>query len=605
VIEKRRNLSWKTISLVFGSVIFLAAAAWLVPSLTRQRQQTGLEPAGLETSGDVAAELRLPLPALFVFRSLAIDYLWIRADKLKEQGQFFDALHLARLICELQPNLSKVWDFQAWNMAYNISAALPTAPERWDWIYAGIKLLRDKGLMYNPQDPTIYESLSWILRHKIGGISDDYQRYYKLRFAFEMTPLLGKGDNEELSALAKSPREWSVVKSDPAIMKLVDLLRQADPNLKTEDDVLKSLLEFRINPDRFSPAFHQGIANNRGSAALSQLDLFVRARALRQEWKMDIDRMIEVNRRYGPIDFETDTHLSLDWRLPWPHAIYWAMEGLKYSGKKDFAESRLQKAVYQSLQDLFHYGHVQIFATAPPPTETRGTQGQEMFEKQFSPEIQIFLSQDLRMFPIAYQATLDIIDQFKKSAIPLSKGMEDAAINMARSGIVNLYLAGHTKPARELLGQNRRRYPEREIFHPELEEFIRNEMKEAIEDISPKDASDYIDSMLRDAYFRYALRDDENATVREKLAEQVLDRFRKDYSKEQHRLNLPEFSNMRWLALKDFMSDPQVAPPVKGFLLQRLKVENPSMYDRVIEELKKQEVIPEGSPPGAQGPAKP
>jgi hypothetical protein len=597
-----RFFSWKTVFLLVLTAAFLAAAASFVPGLNRQRQQAKLETMDVASPGEVAAELHLPLPALFVFRSLAIDYLWIRADNLKSEGQFFDALHLARLICELQPNLAKVWDFQAWNMAYNISVALPTGPERWNWIFAGIKLLRDKGLLYNPHDPELYESLAWILRHKIGGIADDYNRYYKLRLAFELAPLLGKGDNEEFAALAKAPRELAELKADPAVVKLTDLLRQAEPTLKTDEDVLKSLLEFKTEPAKYSPAFHQAIADQRGSAALRQLDLFVRARTLRQDWKMDIDRIIAVNKLYGPIDFATDEHLSLDWRSPWPHAIYWALQGLEFAKGKDFNETRLHRAVYQSLQDLFHSGNMQIFTTMAPAQATRGAEGQEVFEKKFSPEIQIFLSQDLRMFPLAYEATLKIIEEFRDSEKRLSKGIEDGSINMARAGILNLYLTGHRKHAQFYLADLQKRYPERGTFQVGLDDFIRNELREQLADITPKDAGDYINSMLREAYFRYALRDDENATIREKMAEQILAHFWKEYPDEAHRLGLPEFPQMRWQALKDFMIDPQLNPSVKAYLMQRLKTEDPQMYDRVIAELQKEKILPPAAPPGAQGP---
>ncbi|MEE9370405.1 MAG: hypothetical protein V3W45_02935, partial [Sedimentisphaerales bacterium] len=96
--------------------------------------------------------------AMGAFRGLVVDILWIRADKLKEQGQFFDAKQLAEWITILQPRFATVWEFQAWNMAYNISVAIPaTQPqERWRWVKNGYELLRDKGISLNPKSILLY-----------------------------------------------------------------------------------------------------------------------------------------------------------------------------------------------------------------------------------------------------------------------------------------------------------------------------------------------------------------------------------------------------------------------------------------------------------------
>ena len=96
--------------------------------------------------------------AMGAFRGLIVDILWMRADKLKEEGQFFDARQLAEWITKLQPRFAAVWEFQAWNMAYNISVAIPaTQPEqRWRWVKNGYELLRDEGHSPEPQvDPAL------------------------------------------------------------------------------------------------------------------------------------------------------------------------------------------------------------------------------------------------------------------------------------------------------------------------------------------------------------------------------------------------------------------------------------------------------------------
>ena len=124
-------------------------------------------------------------------RAPFVGYLWIRAEELKQAGRFYDAKQNADLICSLQPRFTGAWGFNAWNMAYNISSATHTREERWNWVSNGVRLLRDKGIPYNPKALNLYNELSWIIFHKIAGTSDDMHWYYKRRWAGQMHRLLG------------------------------------------------------------------------------------------------------------------------------------------------------------------------------------------------------------------------------------------------------------------------------------------------------------------------------------------------------------------------------------------------------------------------------
>lgn len=600
-----------TVLLTGVALLLLGAAASRLAVINRCRTELDLELHNPLAESDLASELRLPTVALSIFRSLAIDYLWIRAEALKQEGQYFDALHLARMICTLQPNLASVWQFQAWNMAYNISVAMPTCPERWNWVQAGYELIRDRGLAANPGNLKLYASLCRIFQHKIGAISDECHRYYKERLAYEMMLFFGPGPitNEVLEELAASPRVWRELQKDAGVAALVAAMRYAEPRFGSDEEVLEGLLEFReatlagilhLDSDRsqFHPDFHQVIADNVQSEALRRLDLFVRARQLRREWKLEPAAMIKINKKYGPIDYENEEeHLSLDWRLPFAHAIYWAVEGLDNSDEQTrrFDRLTLQRALYHGLQDFFHYGNLQIFSVAAPAPAPQRQQGQEVLETQYPAEMRVFLSQDLRMFPVAYQTTLELIKSYR------DRGEDTAStvigsINLARAGVVNLYLAGHVPMARKYYQHLRDRYPENEDYRVSLEEFIRGRMKEEVMQVGPKNAANYINGLLRTAFTRYALGDDENATINEKRAEQVLEYFssRRD-ADEQHRVGLGSFSQMRWWAMRDFFGDAYLDGGVKDLLLQRLRVEKPDLFERVIEQLRKERSLSDDS----------
>ncbi len=124
-------------------------------------------------------------------RAPLLTYLWLRSQQLKSDGKFFDAQQLRDLICDLSPHFPGVWSFHAWDMAWNISVATHTPEERWMWVSNGIRLLRDRGLYYNPDNLVLHKELSWIFFSKMGQYNDDMHMIYKRRSAGLMHGVFG------------------------------------------------------------------------------------------------------------------------------------------------------------------------------------------------------------------------------------------------------------------------------------------------------------------------------------------------------------------------------------------------------------------------------
>ncbi|MCK5473490.1 MAG: hypothetical protein KAI59_05610, partial [Planctomycetes bacterium] len=179
---------------IFLAIAALIAAGTQLDFINSQRYKMRL--ISNEPLENAPPSLAFATVAMGAFRGLVVDVLWIRADKLKQEGQFFDAKQLAEWITTLQPRFAEVWEFQAWNMAYNISVAIPaTQPDqRWQWVKNGYELIRDQGIELNPKSILLYQELARIFQNKIGGISDDAHKYYKLQLAWAMGPLLGSAD---------------------------------------------------------------------------------------------------------------------------------------------------------------------------------------------------------------------------------------------------------------------------------------------------------------------------------------------------------------------------------------------------------------------------
>lgn len=136
-------------------------------------------------------EYAFAIQAFGAFRGILTNIAFIRAEDLKSKGRYFDAMQLADWICTLQPRFPSVWEFQSWNMAWNISVTTYTPEERWNWVYNGARLIRDRGLQYNPRAVNLYKQLAWIFCNKMSENVDQYHTTYKRNWAYRMHLLLG------------------------------------------------------------------------------------------------------------------------------------------------------------------------------------------------------------------------------------------------------------------------------------------------------------------------------------------------------------------------------------------------------------------------------
>jgi len=214
--------------LVLLAVALLVGVSFAQRSLNRDREK--LELTRIEYLENAPPVLAFTTMALGGFRGLIANALWIRATDLQDQDKFFEMAQLADWITKLEPHFVHVWLVQAWNMAYNISVKFKDFPDRWRWVKAGIELLRDDGLRFNPNETLLYRELAWFFQHKIGENLDDANMYYKDEWAKEMYTVLGKNKpnldelihprTEDQTNRAKLLVEK--YKMDPQFMKQVD-----------------------------------------------------------------------------------------------------------------------------------------------------------------------------------------------------------------------------------------------------------------------------------------------------------------------------------------------------------------------------------------------
>jgi hypothetical protein len=318
--------------------------------------------------------------AMGAFRGLFVNWLWMRAQDMKQEGKYFEAVDLARTITKLQPRFPKVWQFHAWNLAYNISVATQTPQERWNWVQSGIRLLRKEGIPANPSDINLHRELGWIYLHKVQGYMDDAHRFYKRWHALEWSRVMGRPPTVTFDAQTdgRSTRElyierWlrPIVEApstleelyaiEPAGKALVEALKQLDIPLGVQllerFEVIAAFAQAAATTQvpvnvEADPLFHL-MLDDRLQNAGRLLIAHVRKRTLIDVYNMEPDRMLRYTERFGP----------LDWRHPAAHSVYWSTRGsdealrrVSDENKRDFDFVNNDRVTIQAVQELFRTG---------------------------------------------------------------------------------------------------------------------------------------------------------------------------------------------------------------------------------------------------------
>jgi len=284
-------------------------------------------------------------------RPVIINILWYRLQEMQQEGQFYEANTLSTWLTKMLPRYPRVWDFHAWNMAYNISVTTDTPQERWDWVNKGIRMLRQEAIPLNPNAVFLYEKLSFFFFHKIGKFSDDMHHHYKREFLGEWNEVAGappintstKDVIEWFRLIADSPETWEELKAKtPDIQPLLDQLHRLDYSPTEHQRMLRALARARIfrgavidpliattkKKKSISEGFYDTrlgglIANPKNKATLDKLIAFLRKKTIEQDYKMDTQYMLWIMEEY---------HLPLDWRHPMAHGFYFAERGIHIAG---------------------------------------------------------------------------------------------------------------------------------------------------------------------------------------------------------------------------------------------------------------------------------
>ncbi len=330
--------------LLLLAALALAAQAAVAPRLRARQEGAGLV-TPVSDGGGVAAEVAVPTLALGAFRGLITDYLWLRLIALRERGRTYEARQLAEQICRLQPRLPGVWTYLGQHLAYDMASTELTPEGRWRWLQNGIALLRDRGLRHNPDAPQLYYALARIYTDRIGTSLDDFHLQYKTAHAKAMRKLLG---GESLQGLAGAPTLATLRAQDPeaaALLAEAQALGYASAAALVEAE---HMLAQGATPGH--PAQAEFFTRVRASEGWRLLLRAARAEVLRQAHGLDPQRLLEVDRAWGP----------LDWRSSDAHAVFWAAVGAEVADAQGaHAEAfRLRRTALLALKNAMRRGRV-------------------------------------------------------------------------------------------------------------------------------------------------------------------------------------------------------------------------------------------------------
>ena len=496
--------------------------------------------------------------ALGSFRGIIADLLWLRSENLKQEKSYFEMVQLARWITDLQPNYSGGTAYLAWNLAYNISVTCSDYEDRWRWVNEGISLIRDKALLYNPEDPVLYKELAWIFQHKLGNVLDDANLLYKNRLGMQITNILGTGtpDWEVLAAAPKNRDEF--LARYPEGHRLWQAAQACG-----YPDYDKLFLAFKNQVPAQLP---EALAKQLSADDFRDVDNFFRAELLRERLKLEPSKILEIDRKYG----------KMDWRVPESQAIYWATVGIeKTPGKQDLRCARL---ITQSLQAAFRGGRIL-----------------SMDDKNLE-FIQVV--PNLNLADSAYNTYLATQMEYDKSSGAASS-FRSARINYLKDAIPLIYTNGNLTKAREffqkLIKEDGPQRDPKTGIPRSLDEFVMAEFAEDVRDADVKKVSSIISGLIFRSIISLIYGDHDSAVANERLARFIHRKYSKE-NRDVKRNAIPPYTSMKANVVRD--CEMRLPPMMVNVLRAAIAAEQA----QALEERKYNNPAPtEGSSAGEKG----
>ncbi len=266
-----------------------------------------------------------------------------------------------------------------------------------------------------------------------------------------------------------------------------------------------------------------------------------RVKRLRETYKLDPVWLLDVDNRYGP----------LDWRLPEAHVIYWATLGIKYSPAQD--QVPLRREIFQPMLATFHHGRVIT----------------NRFAKriELAPNLDV-VSKVSKAYEEAIAAEPDNADHFGR-----------AHRNFLKDAVYFLYANNREKEARFWFEYIRKQYGIGEQSGiPEgstMEDFALSKVTEDINETSRDRVTALLQGFITQSFYYLALDDDDQSVGLDRIAQRIYANYRERTSLPGTvtRVALPEMSEIKRNVLLDILTpDANFNPEFQQVLRTKLRL---------------------------------
>ncbi|BBO32043.1 hypothetical protein [Lacipirellula parvula] len=168
--------------------------------LAKERTDARLGQADLGAIDPASETIRL---ATLGLRGIAVTLLWQHANDMKKKEDWTKFQSTLEQLARLQPYFIKVWQYQAWNLSYNVSVELDNVRDRFYYVKQGIQYLLE-GVGYNRDHPRLLDDLGWFTGNKVGR-ADEHEIYRKL---YKLDEELNPDDNPALRDNWLASKRW-------------------------------------------------------------------------------------------------------------------------------------------------------------------------------------------------------------------------------------------------------------------------------------------------------------------------------------------------------------------------------------------------------------
>ena len=107
--------------------------------LARLRQEHKLSQAQLSEIDPASETMKL---ASLGLRGGAVNMLWMKAIDYKKKENYDQLAATLEALTKIQPSFVKVWEYQAHNLAYNVSMEFDDYEYRYHWVKKGLDFLK-------------------------------------------------------------------------------------------------------------------------------------------------------------------------------------------------------------------------------------------------------------------------------------------------------------------------------------------------------------------------------------------------------------------------------------------------------------------------------